>query len=202
MNPLPLNSSATDCVSRRTAIKVAAVGLIGGAMGAGTSALITRVSREKSSPYRFFSVAEADLLSAICEQIIPGDDAPGATDAGVIHFIDHQLGGRLKRHQSTYRRGLESFRQTCLAEFKAPFTDLSPDQKLAVLRRLEAGKTQKDSWSDPSAPQFFRLVVSHTMQGFYGPPRHGGNRGYASYRMLGLDYPQVIGQNRPRRATS
>jgi gluconate 2-dehydrogenase gamma chain len=37
------------------------------------------------------------------------------------------------------------------------------------------------------------------MQGFYGSPRHGGNRDYLSYRMLGIDYPQVIGRNRPRR---
>lgn len=202
MNPLPLDSRATGRLSRRAVIKVAAVGLLGSAAGAGGSALITRVSRATPSPYRFFSVPEADLLSAICEQIIPRDDAPGATDAGVIHFIDRQLVGRLARHQQTYRRGLDALRQTCLAEFKAPFTDLSPEQKLALLRRLEAGKTQKDFWSDPSAPQFFRLVVSHTMQGFYGPPRHGGNRGYTSYRMLGLDYPQVIGQNRPPRATS
>ena len=36
------------------------------------------------------------------------------------------------------------------------------------------------------------------MQGFYGSPRHGGNRNYASYRMLGLEYPPVLGQNRYR----
>jgi len=34
------------------------------------------------------------------------------------------------------------------------------------------------------------------MQGFYGSPRHGGNRNYASYKMMGLEYPRLIGQNR------
>ena len=34
------------------------------------------------------------------------------------------------------------------------------------------------------------------MQGFYGSPRHGGNKDYVSYRMLGLEYPDIIGQNR------
>jgi gluconate 2-dehydrogenase gamma chain len=34
------------------------------------------------------------------------------------------------------------------------------------------------------------------MQGFYGSPRHGGNRDYVSYKMMKLDYPHVIGQNR------
>ena len=40
------------------------------------------------------------------------------------------------------------------------------------------------------------MIRDHTMQGFYGSPRHGGNKGYASYKMLGLEYPRVIGQNR------
>jgi gluconate 2-dehydrogenase gamma chain len=33
---------------------------------------------------------------------------------------------------------------------------------------------------------FFNLVVSHTMQSYYGSPRHGGNREYVSWRMLGV----------------
>jgi gluconate 2-dehydrogenase gamma chain len=34
------------------------------------------------------------------------------------------------------------------------------------------------------------------MQGFYGSPRHGGNRGFVSFRMIGIDYPRIVGQNR------
>jgi hypothetical protein len=34
------------------------------------------------------------------------------------------------------------------------------------------------------------------MQGFYGSPRHGGNSNYVSYKMMKLDYPHVMGQNR------
>jgi len=34
------------------------------------------------------------------------------------------------------------------------------------------------------------------MQGYYGSPRHGGNKDNMSYKMLKLDYPVVIGQNR------
>jgi len=29
-------------------------------------------------------------------------------------------------------------------------------------------------------------LVDHTIQGFYGGPRHGGNRDAVSWRMLGL----------------
>jgi gluconate 2-dehydrogenase gamma chain len=41
-----------------------------------------------------------------------------------------------------------------------------------------------------------RLAVDRTMQGFYGAPRHGGNKDYASFKMMKLDYPLLVGQNR------
>jgi gluconate 2-dehydrogenase gamma chain len=41
------------------------------------------------------------------------------------------------------------------------------------------------------------------MQGFYGDPRHGGNREGVSWKMLGLPYPPIRGrqQNAPKRKT-
>jgi gluconate 2-dehydrogenase gamma chain len=34
------------------------------------------------------------------------------------------------------------------------------------------------------------------MQSYYGSSRHGGNKNNTSYKMLQLDYPVIIGQNR------
>ena len=42
------------------------------------------------------------------------------------------------------------------------------------------------------------MIIKHSMQGFYGPPRHGGNKNYISYKIMDLDYPYVVGQNRYR----
>jgi gluconate 2-dehydrogenase gamma chain len=180
-------------------IKLGAIGVAGVAAGGGGSLIATHVHRPVPARYRFFSEPEAALLVEICERIIPRDDAPGATDVGVIHFIDRQLRGRLARYQEFYRRGIESFRQTSLAANGVPFEQLYADKKDAQLRLLESAKAPRAGWSDPLPQEFFRLVVEHTMQGFYGPPRHGGNRGYASYKMLGLDHPQINGRNRPPR---
>jgi len=33
---------------------------------------------------------------------------------------------------------------------------------------------------------FFQRQVDHMMQGFYGSPRHGGNKNEASWKMLGI----------------
>lgn len=182
--------------SRRTALKATAVGLAGAGLGAGTVALATRLGNAPRPAYRFFNEAEAALVIELCEQFIPRDDVPGASDAGVIHFIDRQLMGPYKRHKETYRNGLAAFAQTCLKLHQKPFAQLSAETKIAVMKLVEAGKAPADLWKGVGQGTFFKLILEHTMQGFYGSPRHGGNRDYVSFRMMGVPYPQVIGQNR------
>ncbi len=186
----------TAGISRRTAVKLAAVSLAGAGVGAGSLALITRLRSDAPHKYRFFTEAEAGLVIELCEQIIPRDDVAGATDAGVIYFIDRQLTGPLARHQQTYRKGLESFSKTCLQLHQQAFAQLDTARKIAVMKLVDTGKAPKELWKEVSQSAFFKVLIEHTMQGFYGPPRHGGNRDYVSYRILGLDYPQIIGQNR------
>jgi gluconate 2-dehydrogenase gamma chain len=67
---------------------------------------------------------------------------------------------------------------------------------------MEEGNLPGELWDDVDQQQFFRLVISHTMQGFYGAPRHGGNKNYMSYRMMGLDFPLVVGRNHYENLTS
>jgi len=80
--------------------------------------------------------------------------------------------------------------------FGKPFEELSWPDQTRLLQAMESGKVPKDIWSDPSSRDFFGMLRDHTMQGFYGSPRHGGNKNYASYKMLGIEYPRIIGQNR------
>jgi gluconate 2-dehydrogenase gamma chain len=61
---------------------------------------------------------------------------------------------------------------------------------------MESGKMEGASWEKGLGRQFFRLIRDHSMQGFYGIPRHGGNKNNISYKMMILDYPVIIGQNR------
>ena len=149
--------------------------------------------------WRFFTDAEALLVDAITEQIIPTDQDPGAIYAGVTNFIDRQLAGPYRRYRQAYRAGLAGVQETSRAMFRKPFESLSWDDQTALLKALESGKAPGSTWLGQSSSAFFELIRDHTMQGYYGSPRHGGNRDYVSYRMLKLDYPQVISQNRYRR---
>jgi len=102
--------------------------------------------------------------------------------------------GHLKRWQATYREGIAGVDQTSLALFRKKFVDLPSKQQAEVLAALEKNEAPGEIWKRRSAREFFDLVVSHAMQGFYGDPRHGGNRDGVSWKMLGLPYPPIRGR--------
>lgn len=112
---------------------------------------------------------EAAWLDALCEQIIPADEDPGAREAGVVRYIDRQLAGPLRRFRAAYRDGLAALRRA-----RPDFLTLTFDEQTAYLKTIED-------------TAFFQMVVDHTMQGFYGHPKHGGNRDGASWKMLKIE---------------
>jgi gluconate 2-dehydrogenase gamma chain len=146
---------------------VAAIGCRGGASGA----------------WEFLSDAHARTLAALCDEIIPADDFPSASQAGVVNYIDRQLARHYQRHQSSYRDGLDWADGMSRKRFGVSFADGNADRRLQIALALEKNKRA-----------FFELVREHTMEGYYGSPRHGGNRDAVSWRMLGLDEPPLRGR--------
>jgi gluconate 2-dehydrogenase gamma chain len=161
---------------RRTFLGAAA------AAAAGGTAIVWRAGKAGSA-WRFFTSDEARTVEAICGQIIPADSDPGAKEAGVANYIDIQLTKHFKRHRQTYRRGIADVEVASQKAFGKPFADLPSAQQIAVLEDIEKHSSA-----------FFNLILAHTIQGFYGDPRHGGNRDMASWRMLGLPCPPVRGR--------
>jgi gluconate 2-dehydrogenase gamma chain len=134
------------------------------------------------------------LVEAVSDQIIPPDQDPGGKEAGVANFIEIQLAGPYTRFQKDYREGLAKIEATSMTLHRKSFLDLSFDQQTELLVLLESNKGPSSVWSAEQSGKFFRLIRDHCLQGFYGSPRHGGNRNYVSWKMLGLDYPQVCGR--------
>jgi gluconate 2-dehydrogenase gamma chain len=145
-----------------------------------------------------FTVEEAECLIALCEQLIPADQDAGATDAGVILFIDRQTHLRFPKDLPTYQKGIAALQATCTEQYGMSFEKLEQATQIETMKRLEQGRLPEAHWEGVSQQSFFNLVLNRTMQGFYGPPRHGGNKDYVSYRMLKLDFPLLVGQNRYR----
>jgi gluconate 2-dehydrogenase gamma chain len=143
----------------------------------------------QKSRWRFFSNAEADTLAAICDQIIPPDQDPGASQAGVVQFIDRQLTGFHRKLRPQYRNGIRAINDLARKANGREFASLGAEAQLDVLNAIEQEKL-----GDRSVRTFFNTVVNHTMQGYYGSPRHGGNREWASWKMLGVPPVPVRGR--------
>ncbi len=172
-------------LSRRDFIKLAA------AAAAATGASSCTWSR---SPWRFLRIEEARTLAAVCDRLIPPDTDPGAEWARVVNFMDLQLCGPYRSLRNVYRAGISCLERTGYARFGKPFTELSAAQQDALLSALERGEAPSGIWKTVAPGEFFEVVLNHTMQGFYGDPRHGGNRSRASWRMLRFPYPPIRGR--------
>ena len=165
-------------------------------LASGSLLLFPACGGSQKSVWRFLSEDEALTIIAIAEQIIPADQDPGATDAGVINFIDKQLAGFYSNFQESYRNGIAALNQYCLKKFSQPFEKLEWNKQTEVLNLMEKNSIEGEYWKENPASRFFRMLRDHSMQGFYGSPRHGGNKNYLSYKMIRVDFPHVIGQNR------
>ncbi|MBC7778073.1 MAG: gluconate 2-dehydrogenase subunit 3 family protein [Phycisphaerae bacterium] len=153
---------------------------------------------QQSGNYRFFTSDEAKCILAFCEQIIPKDESAGATDAGVIFYIDRQLSGVFHYDQQSYRNGIKNLQTYCSGKYGKNFESIASGDQISVMKEMESNQMNETQWPIGKPSDFFNLVLSHSMQGFYGSPIHGGNKDYMSFEMLRIDYPLVIGQNRYR----
>jgi gluconate 2-dehydrogenase gamma chain len=149
----------------------------------GSAAVAIGCRAGKQGNWDFLSEDEARTLAVLCDAIVPADEFPSASQAGVLTYIDRQLARHYRRHQEAYREGLERAHALGMQCFGKELGALSAEQQLEI-----AGLIEHEDRS------FFDLVRGHTFEGYYGSPRHGGNRDGVSWRMLGLAEPPVRGR--------
>ena len=154
---------------------------VAGVLGGAAAVIGCRTSNGRNAG--FFSDSDARTLAALCDQIIPADDFPSASQAGAVAYIDRQLARHYKRHRDVYLEGLKQIDTLSHARHGRAFADAIAAEQLEIVSALERENRK-----------FFDLVRQHTMEGYYGSPRHGGNRDAASWRMLGLDEPPLRGR--------
>lgn len=127
------------------------------------------------------TVAEFATLKAALERIIPNDDlGPGANEAGVFVYIDRAFGSRNAASLPVYQAGLAALDAAAGA---GGFAALTADKQDAMLTAAEAGQLA----GAPAA--FFATLLSHTREGMFSDPIHGGNVDFAGWDLMG--YPGV-----------
>ena len=138
------------------------------------------------SPAGVFETLTADegaTLQAVVARLIPADErGPGALEAGAATYIDRALAGPLGASHRAYRDGLEALDRHARSARGARFATLDPADQDALLRDVEANAAPGFG---SGAAGFFNLVLTHTIQGTFSDPAHGGNVDFLGWRMLG-----------------
>jgi len=146
------------------------------------------------SRWRTLTEDEARTLAAACDRIVPPDQDPGAAQAGAVEFIDRQLATRRKKDLPFWRAGIHGLDTTARRRHRSAFAELPLETQTALLQEVEQGAGEASDWGGVRPADFFGRLRDFTMMGFYGNPRHGGNKDRVSWTMLGVPDPPVRGR--------
>jgi gluconate 2-dehydrogenase gamma chain len=196
-----LDKNVSDCLfsvamERRHFLTVSAAA-VGGLLVYSLDGKVFRISGEDKPvhiPLRFFDEAEASIVAAATARIFPSDESgPGASEAGVVVYIDRQLAGPYGQDRYRYTQG--------------PFENGSPDlgyqgkespahvyreglKTLHGFDRLQPTE-QDEKLKQIESTHFFVLLRRHTIEGMFCDPMHGGNVDMVGWQMLGFPGPQM-----------
>jgi gluconate 2-dehydrogenase gamma chain len=138
----------------------------------------------------FFNDDDSRTITAFTERLMPGAPGkPGATDAGVLNYIDRALSGAYEDQQDFYRRGVAQLDAHCTQTYGKPFRSLTAAQQDETIAVIEQGKAPAFAW--PTAQAFFDTVRTHTMEGMFADPIYGGNTNFAGWRLVGFPGAQM-----------
>jgi gluconate 2-dehydrogenase gamma chain len=157
--------------------------------------LSAQASQSIRVPLRFFSRAQALIVAAAASRIFPNDEAgPGASEAGVVVYIDRQLAGPWGRDH--YRYTKEPFEEGAPPEFgyqgKATPRQIYRQglQDLKGFDRLTPTE-QDQKLTQIEKTLFFSLLRQNTIEGMFCDPMHGGNVDMVGWQLIGFPGPRM-----------
>jgi gluconate 2-dehydrogenase gamma chain len=161
--------------------------------------------------YQSLSLDEAATTEALVEHMWPADHlTPSGVELGIATYIDRQLAGAFGRGdrlymnapyrkgkaqhgyqlpltpEAWYTTGIAALNAWCLATNGKRFDRLDPTQREAALVAVSSGAANGSSGFDLAA-WFNGLLYPLFVQGAFADPIYGGNRGKATWKMIG--YP-------------
>ena len=90
--------------------------------------------------------------------------------------FDGALAGYDKDQRQAYKQGLSEWqvRRSALFPSSISIAALTHEQRIALVTAMETS-------------DFFGVLRKHTILGFFGHPKYGGNRNHASAKLLGFE---------------
>ncbi|WP_052091416.1 gluconate 2-dehydrogenase subunit 3 family protein [Modestobacter caceresii] len=128
---------------------------------------------------RFFSPAEAELLDAVVERLIPQPDRAPDHRVIITPFLDQLLfdddtdGFRkdgMPWDQEVWRQAVVGIDQTSVARHGRGFVALDAREQDDVLSEVQSGEAQGAVWQELSSAAVFDKVVQEVVSVYYAHP--------------------------------
>src|SRR5919112_1150996 len=95
---------------------------------------LERGMEERTPALLVLNSYEARTAAAIFERLFPADEhGPGATELGVLNYLDRALGGAYQDKADTYRLGLAALDYAARRRSGMPFAECSAEQQDVLL---------------------------------------------------------------------
>jgi hypothetical protein len=159
---------------RRAVVKGAALSALVFTLDGVDVALSPRQARAADIPITILTPAEKASLEAFGDVLLPG-----AKEAGIAYFVDHQLGVApgeallVARSMNVpppfvnfYRAGLKAFDAAAQKAQAGGFTAMAPAQQADFVRAMM--KQNPDGWTGPPSPFFYAVVRLDATDVVYG----------------------------------
>jgi hypothetical protein len=140
-------------------------------------------------PIRFFNEAEAAVMTAVLDRILPQDDRLPAMRIPLLPVLDQRLyqnrieGFRyedMPSDQQAYRWACEAFDAMAKEVYTLPFTQLTITSQEVLLQTLHDGEPRgaKDLWKRMNVERFWTLLLSDACTAYYAHPWAWNEVGY------------------------
>lgn len=158
--------------------------------------------------FGFFNLDQARTVEALAERIYPATDrGPGATEAGVVFFLDTRLQGPWGSGEKWYMEGpfrpeeavpnqgwqyglvprevytqsLTALREYVGQEYNSMFFELNNEQQRTVISALQ--NENIPTFGTPTSNDFFEMLRSGVLEGMFSDPAYGGNRNMVGWKL-------------------
>lgn len=181
-DPLPSDRAAVATrhgmiggnLTRRSFLEFGAIGSVALAMAVSSNGRLLSPAQAKAEdiPLTNLTAAEGTMLETVGDVLLPG-----ASTAGIAHFVDTQLGKDdplliLKyfdwpgAYKDFYSSGLAALDKASQSANGAPFAKATADQQTALMGTFLAGNVA--GWDGPPAPLFYLSVRGDAVDVVYG----------------------------------
>ncbi len=161
-------------VERRVVLKGAAISALVFSVQGARLALSPRQAHAADIPMQVLKPQEKTALEALGDVILPG-----AKEAGLANFVDHQLAGDADDcllvarnlsiappYRNFYGAGLAALDGACRTAYDKPFAELASEQKVAFVGAMS--QKNPDGWQGPPSPFFYFVVRNDATDVVYG----------------------------------